>query len=268
MRIPRSLLLAASTLSATACATAPPPTDDEQALIDSVTSRTIVPASAEAREAMAGADLVTRAAFWANEYENNPADAEAAMQYAKVSRSMGRPSQSVAIANQALALHPDDVALLNELGAALILDRRAEAAVRPLERAVSLAPENARAHNLLGAALDHMEEHERARSHYEAALEIRGEDPTTLTNYAMSYALSGDPATAEDLLRRALELPGASAQVRQNLSLALSLQGKFDEAERLAQQDLPREVAESNIQYVRDMIDRPRRWDGLRGTVD
>lgn len=263
MRAFRFALLAATSLVA-ACATSTAPTPEEAALIEELGSRSVTPASRAERDQVRSADLVTRAAFWGEEYENNPADREAAVEYARASRAMGRPAQAASIANSALALRPNDPELLTELGSALIMDGRSDAATQPLRRAAQIAPEDARARNLYGAALDQAGAHEDARVQYEAALALRGEDAAILSNYAMSYTLSGDPESAEGLLRRALELPGADGRVRQNLALALALQGKFEEAERLAQQDLPREVALANVSYVRTLIDRPRQWDGLR----
>jgi Flp pilus assembly protein TadD len=264
----KSLLLLAAVSMIAACASRTAPTPEEAALIEDLGSKSITPATAEARAEIRGADPVTRSAFWAAQYDNNPADLEAAIEFARVTRAMGRPSQAAAIANTSLALRPNNAELLTELGAALVSDGRAAAATQPLTRAVELAPDDPRIRNLLGAALDHNGDHERARAQYARALELMGDDAAVLSNYAMSYTLSGDPESAETLLRRAIVLPGANGRVRQNLALALALQGKFDEAERLAQQDLPREVAMANVSYVRTLIERPRTWGELRGVSD
>jgi Flp pilus assembly protein TadD len=267
MRARHVLLLAAAAL-AVGCASRSAPTPEEAALIEELGSKSISPATAEARAEIRNADLVTRSAFWAAQYDNNPADHEAALEYARTARAMGRPSQAAAIANTALALRPNDPELLTELGAALVMDGRSAAATQPLSRAAQYAPDDSRIRNLLGAALDHNGEHERAREQYEHALALRGDDAAVLSNYAMSYTLSGDPESAEALLRRAIVLPGANGRVRQNLALALALQGKFEEAEQLAQQDLPRAVAMANVSYVRTLIDRPRTWGELRGVSE
>ena len=268
MRSARLRLLAATALTASACATAPPPTPEEAALIEEMSNRSIAPATAEARAAIGEADLLSQVTFWGEQYDNNPADRDAALHFARTSRAVGQPARAVAVANNALALRPNDPGLLSELGAALIMDGRAPAAGAPLARAVDIDPMDARARGLYGAALDHAGEHDAARDQYEAALAIQGDNPAVLSNYAMSFTLSGDPGSAEQLLRRALVLPGADGRVRQNLALTLALQGKFDEAEQLAQQDLARDVAEANIAYVRSLIERPRQWDGLRGTLE
>ena len=53
------------------------------------------------------------------------------------------------------------------------------------------------------------------------------------------------------MLRQAAAQPGASLQVRQNLGLILGLQGRLSEAEQLQRQDLPPELAEANMAYLR-----------------
>jgi Flp pilus assembly protein TadD len=72
-----------------------------------------------------------------------------------------------------------------------------------------------------------------------------------LSNLALFHAARGDAPPAEALLRRAVAQPGADAQERQNLALVLGLQGKLAEAERLMRQDLPPEVANANLAYLR-----------------
>ena len=61
----------------------------------------------------------------------------------------------------------------------------------------------------------------------------------------------GQKDQAETLLRRAVANPSAGARERQNLALILGLQGKIGEAERLLRQDLPPEIAEANLTYLR-----------------
>lgn len=272
----RRTALLVSVLFASACSFAPRHTDEELALLERAGGRGIAPATAEARAAIGDQELVAQAAFWAQEYENNPADREAAAAYASVARRLGNASRAAQVANQALSFDPDNVDLLKTLGAALIEDGRAPAAVAPLTRAVGLAGRDADALNLLGAALDHVGDHDAARARYHEALELSGEDAGILANLGLSHLMAGDPYAAEPPLRAAAGLPGADARIRSNLGLALALQGRFEEAETVLQQDLSVADAASNIAYVRAMLSGPRRWDvsaldggpGLRGGSD
>ncbi|MCG8442071.1 MAG: hypothetical protein MI723_09710 [Caulobacterales bacterium] len=267
-RITRPLLAIAAALSLAACALAPGNTPEEQGLLDAADQKRIAPRTKAARKQIAEAPALEQAAFWAQEYENNPADLEAATHYAETTRRIGQPARAAAVANQVLTQHPDHLPLLLTLGAALIEDSRGAAAVDPLHRALGLSPGNTAALSRLGVALDHAERHDEARMRYREALQRGGESSAVRANLGLSYLMDGDPMAAEVELRRAMELPGADSRVRQNLALTLALQGEWDEAEALAQQDLSAEAARENISSVRELITRRPRWDSLRAAYD
>ena len=69
-------------------------------------------------------------------------------------------------------------------------------------------------------------------------------------------------------MRQAVAKPGAPIAVRQNLALVVGLQGRLDEAERLARQDLPPEMVENNLAWLRSATAAPagagRSWDSLK----
>ncbi len=48
--------------------------------------------------------------------------------------------------------------------------------------------------------------------------------------------------------------------MRQNLALVVGLQGRFQEAERIAQADLPPDEAAANVTYLRQMLSQPNSW--------
>lgn len=239
-------------------------------MIDGADARSIAPATPADREAIGDANLVAQATFWAREHENNPGDAEAAANLSNVTRRLGNAERAAQIANQALALAPENVELLRALGAALIENNRAPAAVEPLRRASTIDRRDTRALNLLGVALDQTNQHDAAREVYERAIEIDETNTVALTNLGLSHALSGDPATAETYLRRAAALPGADIRVRMNLALAVALQGRYDEAETIALQDLSPEEAAENMAYIRAMTRRTTTRESaslLRGAI-
>ena len=59
-------------------------------------------------------------------------------------------------------------------------------------------------------------------------------------------------------------IPRADARVRQNLALAVGLQGRFDEASRIASEDLPPDQAQANVAYLRAMLSQPNTWKQLK----
>ncbi|MBL4596565.1 MAG: tetratricopeptide repeat protein [Robiginitomaculum sp.] len=264
MRAPFRILFINLTLVFTlvGCVTA---TEKDEIAFAEQMVRDIRPESRTARDAIERQDILTQATFWAEEYEINPADREAALKLARIVRTLGNPRRATAIGSQALALFPDDLDLLLVTGQALIEDGHAGNAISYLQLAHQQDPNNASVLSALGVAYDQTNRHELALSAFKQALGLRPEDSKILSNIGISHALQGEPSIAETWLRRAAALPGADGQVRQNLALVLSLQGRFAEAETLAAQDMPDGVAKENIQFVKSMINRPNAWEALRG---
>ena len=168
-------------------------------------------------------------------------------------RRLGNPTQSIEIAKHTRALYPRDVDLMTELGASYVATNQSQNAIKILDSALRFQPQNARLWSLKGAALDQLEMFDKARQHYTKALGLAPSDPSIMANVGLSYALEGDPKTAEIWLRRAANSPGASPSVRQNLALVLGLQGKLDEAEKWAKQDLDQNAAQNNLDYIRSL---------------
>ena len=226
-------------------------------------TRDIVPASAEQREAIKTQDLLTQATFWAEVYDINPSDAEAALELSNVLRQMGNISRSGEIAQQALVQHPQNPGLLLAFGSALAASGWGEHAIEPLQRAVQLDSNNWQIHNTLGVSLEQTGQDEAARYNFAEALRLSPGEPAVLSNLALSYALSGNPEIAENMLREAMIRPGADATIRQNLALVIALQGRFDEAEDMARIDVTPLMAEANMDYIRSMLTSQRRYDSV-----
>lgn len=219
-------LLGASALILSGCAFAGGYTNAEKETVADLTPSRYQPASREIRDNIETQDNFTQAAFWGREYDLNPADLEAAIKLASVVRKMGNPGRAIEITQTTRAIYPKDPYLTAEYAAALISAERGQEAIPILDGGLRAAPGYGRLWSLKGAALDQTEEYDLARRHYGRALQITPNDPNVMANLGLSYALSGDPNTAENWLSRAAAQPGASASVRQNLTLIQRLQGK------------------------------------------
>ena len=81
----------------------------------------------------------------------------------------------------------------------------------------------------------------------------------------MSFALEGNLKQAEASFRQADALPRSRSEprIRQNLALVVGLQGRFDEASKLASEDLPPEQVEANMAYLKKMLSQPNTWQQL-----
>ena len=234
MSIRLTIMATASAIVLTGCAIAPGYSDSEQELTETLQGSNFQPATREMRDNIETQEIFAQAAFWSREYELNPGDLETVIKLSAAVRKLGNPQRAIEIAQTTRALYPRDPYLTAEFAAGLIAAERAQEAMQPLDEALRRAPGYARLWSLKGAALDQQENYDLARKHYAKALQITPHDPNIMANVGLSYALSGDPVTAEGWLRRAVAVPGASQSVRQNLALILQLQGKNEEAKRYA----------------------------------
>ena len=116
------------------------------------------------------------------------------------------------------------------------------------------------------AILDQMGHHSEARTLYAQALTYAPNEPTILSNYGMSYVLTGELPQAEKLLRQAIAQPNADSRVRQNLALVVGLEGRFAEAEKIAGAEISPQQAEANIAYLRQMLAQRNTWQALKTT--
>lgn len=194
---------------------------------------------------------LARAAFWARMTTRDPTDADAQLRLASALRTIGRYDEAGAAAEKALALQPGSEEAMLEFGRARIGAAQGFYAVEPLTRAAAAAPHDWRPHSLLGVALEQVKRTADARAEYGRALQLSPDNPAVLSNLALLDAAEGDRTTAETLLRRAAAQPGATVQERANLALVLGLSGKVAEAEQIIRRDLPPEIAEQNLAYLR-----------------
>ena len=230
-------------------------------------------ATPEERAAAERLDPLARATFWSREVQIDPSDTDAGVKLAKALRAMGQFDQAAQAADVVLVVQPKNLEALLEDGRAKIADNQGFYAIETLQRAKTVAPKDWRPLSLLGVALEQSERPEEARQAYDQALALSPDNPAVLSNLALFYASRGDPAQAEALLRRAVARPEAGAQERQNLALVLGLEGKIAEAEHLIRQDLPPDVANANLAYLRGASPLPtgavaadtRSWSSVQG---
>ena len=129
---------------------------------------------------------------WGQRYRDNPADAEAAINYAKALRATEQRAQAVAVLEQASMRNPHDMPLLGAYGRALADAGDYQQALDVLDRAHTPDKPDWRILNAQGAVLDQIGRHAEARQHYSAALKIVPGEPSVLSNLGLSYALTKD----------------------------------------------------------------------------
>ncbi len=257
-----ALLTSAAMLSA--CASAP--TATEQAIAKDIQAKSIIPASRAERDAADRQDLLNQAKFWGAEYDKNPNDYETSLKFARVLRAMGSSQRSSEISAQALTAKPKDVELTLIFAQAQLDQGRPDLAVTPLARAEGAGVTDWRMLSIIGVVMDQMGRSSDAQAYYTKALALSPDNSKILSNQALSYALSGQPQKAEQILRGVVDKPDADPRVRQNLVLVLGVQGKFDEAKAAAGPTIPKELVDANQEYFKALLTPARKWDSLRGS--
>jgi Flp pilus assembly protein TadD len=208
-------------------------------------------ASAEDRARAARLDPLSRAVFWAAEVSIAPEDVEAYLFLSQAQRELRRYAEAADSAQQALLIAPGDRRALMQVARAKIAEGQAFYAIAPLEQARALQPQDWEAVSLLGVALDQVGRRDEAHQAWQEALVLSPDNPSILTNIALSMAAGGQTADAEALLRRAVALPGSTTQMRLNLALMIGLQGRTAEAEQILRRELPPEMVEQNLSWLR-----------------
>lgn len=209
-------------------------------------------------------DFDKAVAHWGARYAADEKAKDTALNYAAALSRVGRSDQAVAVLQKTVIYHPDDRDVLASYGKALAASGKLDLAIDTIRRAQTPDNPDWRLMSAEAAILDQVGRNEEARRLYARALAIAPNEPSVLSNYGMSYVLTGDLPRAEELLRQAIAAPGADSRVRQNLALVVGLQGRFDEAQKIASAELSPEQAAANVAYLRDMLTQRDSWQQLR----
>ncbi len=208
----------------------------------------------------------TRTEGLSKKWAANQSDANLGMDYADNLGKMGQTDQQMEVLKTVAATHPSDGMLQSKIGKQVLAAGRAGEAIIILDRATKSPGADWKTFSALGSAYDQQGNHDQARGAYRAALNLKPGELTVENNMAMSYVLEGKLPDAEKILRAAVAQPGVDLQprVRQNLALVVGLQGHFDEARKIASEDLPPDQVEANLAYLQQMLAQPNTWAQLQ----
>jgi len=151
--------------------------------------------------------------------------------------------------------------------AALQAGRGEEAeAMRHLERALVLEPDDARTHARVGDLLARSLRFEEALEHYDRALELAEGAPAVLVRRATVLVNLGRGEEAVADFRRAVEVTPGDAVLRQRFAEALEFLGRTDEA--AAQRRKAEELSDSTTQRIRRLLLEAQRAIGEEGDFE
>ena len=198
----------------------------------------------------------------ARKWEASPGDINKGLAYAN---ALGQTDKQFEVYAQLAQRNPRDMKLLGLYGRKLVSAGKSVQAIPVLEQVTASGKADWRVYSALGSAYDNQGLYEKARAQYEKALAADPQNMTVLNNLGMSYALEGNLKQAETVLRQADAMPRSKSEprIRQNLALVVGLQGRFDEASKLAREDLPPEQVEENMAYLKKMLSQPNTWQQI-----
>jgi Flp pilus assembly protein TadD len=231
---------------------------------DRMSTGSIGPSRGKAVETMSAGELQSASVALGQSYARNPNDKGLAIKYATVLQMNGDADQSLAVMRKLAIAYPKDRDVLAAYGKALAANGQFQPALDAVRRAQTPEYPDWKLVSAEGAILDQLGQKDQARDLYRKALELKPNEPSVLSNLGMSYLLGGDLRMAETYLRSAAQQPHADSRVRQNLALVVGLQGRFDEAEKIASQELPPDQAAANVAYLRKMLSQQNAWNQLK----
>lgn len=215
-------------------------------------------------ETMSSGELHKATIALGQSYAKNPNDKRIATNYAAALQMDGDADQSLAVMRKLAIVLPKDRDVLAAYGKALAANGQFEPALDAVRRAQTPEYPDWKLVSAEAAILDQLGQRDGARQNYRKALDLKPNEPSILSNLGMSYVLEGDLRTAETYMRSAAQQPNADSRVRQNLALVVGLQGRFDEAEKIASQELSPEQAQANVTYLRQMLAQQNAWSQLK----
>lgn len=201
----------------------------------------------------------------AKQWQADPKNISKGLTYANALESIGQTDKQMEVYQTLMAAHPEDAKLAGIYGKKLLQSGRSSDAIPVLEAAAAAPGADWRIHSALGSAYDQQGLYAKAREQYQIALSADANNLSVLNNLGMSYALEGNLKEAEVTLRRADALPRSASEprIRQNLALVVGLQGRFDEASKIASQDLPQDQVDANMAYLKKMLSQPNTWQQI-----
>lgn len=202
----------------------------------------------------AGNDLQKATQYWGDAFAKNPRDLKAALSYARNLKALGEKRRALAVLQQASVFHGQSPELNGEYGRLALDFDQVNLAKQLLAAADDPTRPDWRIVSARGTVLAKEGNYNDAIAFYERALTLAPTQPSLMSNLALAYAMNGDPARAEAMLRQASTADSNSPRIRQNLALVLGLQGKYDEAKLLAARDLPIDKAADNAAYLKQVV--------------
>jgi Flp pilus assembly protein TadD len=173
-------------------------------------------------------------------------------------RGKGESIAALSLLTEAHRRDPADPAIASSYGRLALQLGHDEMAAPALDRAISANPEDWRALSAKGVLESRRGHFPDGRRALTQANKLSASEAVILNNLAVSHLLDGKPGAAISLLRQGLAAPGLRSpherRLTRNLALAMAMEGRFEEAQRLAGEKLPRELASGDTALLRRLV--------------
>ncbi|NCU11849.1 MAG: SPOR domain-containing protein [Sphingomonadaceae bacterium] len=180
----------------------------------------------------------------------NPQDVDALAEAGRASLALGDGQAAIGFYRRALAIQPDNARLKAGLASAYVLSEDPFTAIELFDEAEKAGPIEPALLADRGLAFDLVGDNLTAQSFYRQSLAGAPSDETT-RRLALSLAISRDRSGMERTLGPLLEKQDKAAWRTRAFSLAIL--GQTDEAEEIARQTMPPEMATAITAYLRYM---------------
>lgn len=189
--------------------------------------------------------------MWGKAYEADGNSVINIIGYAKALSSIGSDTRAIKILGEGTIKHPNDAGIIRTHAKILSKKGLVGPALRKMQLAQKLAPNDWRIFNDIGELHSKMNEQSMAIASFKRALQLEPGHPNIHTNMGVTYMFNKQLTLAVKHLTIAVNHPNATPKMRQNLAFALGLQGKYDAARKMFLQDLPIAKVNANIAQLK-----------------
>jgi Flp pilus assembly protein TadD len=162
-------------------------------------------------------------------------------------RYAGAPREALKVLRAGIEKHGEQPPLLLELAKAQFASALTADAEATIARLRNVMPDNWEVYTISAILADGKENYSKAAALYEQALALSPGNPSVINNYSLSLAQSGRLDEAIALLEPIAYGEYSTVQARQNMSMLYVLKGDYESAEKLANSDLPSDLALQNL---------------------
>jgi tetratricopeptide (TPR) repeat protein len=147
--------------------------------------------------------------------------------------SIESPADAVRVLERAVELAPNDHAAYSNLGTAYIISLRLDDAATAFQKAIELEPKEEFAYASLGTLRRAFGNPTDAIELYKKQLEIKEDDPESYSGLAMAYLLVDDDTSASHALARSLALAPNNFRLYTQLAYFYAARGRWDKAREM-----------------------------------